>query len=80
MMNSGCAVLCITFVLALWLILTYNKCARDDGKDSSSSSDSTEHMTGYGIISGLAFNNKANYFPGGINHSSGYSIPHRVII
>jgi hypothetical protein len=73
-MNSACTVLCISFALVLFLILTYNKCAKDN-------SALQEHMSGYGITSGLAFNNRGSYYAGnGMGNTGGYSIPHRVII
>ncbi len=77
-MDSMCVVLCMLVVLGLWLLIVYLNCSKKDDEDDD---NEVEHMTGFGVITGLAFNNRdAICYPGNkMGWAGGCFIPHRVI-
>ena len=83
-MDSTCTVLIILVLIFLWVIIFYSQCNEpafslgDNGDDSGS----TERLTGYGVISGLAFNNPISVCSPGNNRgwSGGCFVPSHVVV
>ena len=73
-MNSTNIVLVIVILLAFWMFFVYSQCYNPIIEQ--------EHLTGYGVISGLAFNNNTGYCSPGNDRgwSGGCFVPHRVIV